>query len=295
MSDISEAYHDIFYGDGDEFIDPTKDCGREDACYDYLEDFSGEDLTSYDYYNRYGVCIGTQIGEEVYPIEDCFVSASIHKLFLKKLKNEIDVDDNILLIFNEFIDDYPDSCGGYVVVLEALESTERKIADNVVNIIEEASKINPNELMNHFFDTLSDAQKIIEEHQEDIDGKLYNIFSFVDGEDVKILPDYELYKSICRWCILASLSKCSSFKQVLREYKYFQYRTYTGPFKKGLNKKFWDAWHDRKNKDVDVINKMIGHNNEQELEKLEVKSSSTQSDLSRVFGSDTPPNEEIPF
>lgn len=40
MSDISEAYHDIFYGDGDEFIDPTKDCGHEDACYDCPEDFS---------------------------------------------------------------------------------------------------------------------------------------------------------------------------------------------------------------------------------------------------------------
>lgn len=197
MSDISEAYHDIFYGDGDEFIDPTKDCDHEDACYDYPEDFNGGDLTSYDCYNRYGVCVGTQIGEEFGPIEDCFVCESIHKLFLKKLKNEIDVDDNILLIFNELIDDYP-YISNMMMTLEALESTERKIADNVVNIIEEASKINPNKLMNHFFDTLSDAQKIIEEHQEDIDGKLYNIFSFVDGEDVKILPDYELYKSICR-------------------------------------------------------------------------------------------------
>jgi hypothetical protein len=292
MSDISEAYHDIFYGDGDEFIDPTKDCGHEDACYDCPEDFSGEDLTSYDCYNRYGVCIGTQIGEEFGPVEECFVYESIHKLFLKKLKNEIDVDDNILLIFNELIDDYP-YISNMMMTLEALESTERKIADNIVNIIEEASKVNPTELMNHFFDTLSNAQKIIEEHQEDIDGKLYNIFSFVDGKDVKILPDYELYKSICRWCILASLSKYT-FKQVLREYKYFQHRTYIGPFKKGLNTNFWNAWHDHK--DVDVINKMIGHNkNEQELEKLRVKSSSTQSDLSRVFGSDTPPNEEIPF
>lgn len=293
MSDISEAYHDIFYGDGDEFIDPTKDYGHEDAYYDCPEDFSGEDLTSYDCYNRYGVCVGTQIGEEFGPIEDCFVCESIHKLFLKKLKNEIDVDDNILLIFNEFIDDYPYSCISNMVTLEAIESIEKILADNIVNIIEEALNLKPTELMNHFFDALSDAQKIIEEHQEDIDGKLYNIFRFVDGEDVKILPDYELYKSICRWCVLASLSKCSSFKQVLREYKYFQYRTYTGPFKKGLNKKFWDAWHDHK--DVDVINKMIGHNNEQELEKLRVKPSSTQSDLSRVFGSDTPPNEEIPF
>ena len=242
MSDISEAYHDIFYGDGDEFIDPTKDCGHEDAYYDCPEDFSGEDLTSYDCYNRYGVCIGTQIGEEFGPVEDCFVSASIHKLFLKKLKNEIDVDDNILLIFNELIDDYPYSCISYVMTLEALESTERKIADNVVNIIEEATNLRPTELMNHFFDTYADAEKIIGKHQTDFDGKLYNIFSFVKGEDVKILPDYQLYKSICRWCILASLSKCSSFKQILREYKYFQYRTYTGPLKKGLNKKFWDAW-----------------------------------------------------
>lgn len=130
------------------------------------------------------------------------------------------------------------------MTLEALESTERKIADNVVNIIEEATNLRPTELMNHFFDTYADAEKIIGKHQTDFDGKLYNIFSFVKGEDVKILPDYQLYKSICRWCILASLSKCSSFKQILREYKYFQYRTYTGPFKKGLNKKFWDTWHD---------------------------------------------------
>ena len=52
MSDISEAYHDIFYGDGDEFIDPTKDCGHEDAYYDCPEDFSGEDLTSYKLFSK---------------------------------------------------------------------------------------------------------------------------------------------------------------------------------------------------------------------------------------------------
>lgn len=285
MSDISEAYHDIFYGDGDEFIDPIED-------YDCDKTEYKKDTDLYSYYDKYGIYVGTVSNGFFCGAEDCIVCESIHKLFLKKLKNEIDVDDNILLIFNELIDDYP-YISNMMMTLEALESTERKIADNIVNIIEEASKVNPNKLMNHFFDTLSDAQKIIEEHQEDIDGKLYNIFSFVDGKDVKILPDYELYKSICRWCILASLSKYT-FKQVLREYKYFQHRTYIGPFKKGLNTNFWNAWHDHK--DVDVINKMIGHNkNEQELEKLRVKSSSTQSDLSRVFGSDTPPNEEIPF
>lgn len=283
MSDISEAYHDIFYGDGDEFIDPTKDCDHEDTCYDCPEDFSGEDLISYDCYNRYGVCIGTQIGEEFGPVENRFVSASIHKLFLKKLKNEIDVDDNILLIFNELIDDYPYSCISYVMTLEALESTERKIADNIVNIIEEATNLRPTELMNHFFDTYADAEKIIGKHQTDFDGKLYNIFSFVKGEDVKILPDYQLYKSICRWCILASLSKCSSFKQVLREYKYFQYRTYTGPFKKGLNKKFWDAWHDRKNKDIDVVNLVCGYCED------------TQSLVIDISEMETPLDEEIHF
>lgn len=284
MSDISEAYHDIFYGDGDEFIDPTKD-------YDCDKTKYKKDTDLYSYYDKYGIYVGTVSNGFFFGAEDCIVCESIHKIFLKKLKNEIDIDDNIILIFNEFINDY--MCVDISMTLESQEHVEKILADNIVNIIEEASKINPNKLMNHFFDTLSDAQKIIEEHQEDIDGKLYNIFRFVDGEDVKILPDYELYKSICRWCILASLSKYT-FKQVLREYKYFQHRTYIGPFKKGLNTNFWNAWHDHK--DVDVINKMIGHNkNEQELEKLKVKPSSTQSDLSIVFGSDTPPNKEIPF
>lgn len=288
MSDISEAYHDYFYGDGDEFIDPS-----EEKYNNRVE--NNEESILFDYYNNYGVLKGyyNQHDDPYYLAEDEEVRDSIHKLFLKKLKSETNANDNDLIIFNEFIDkfdlficDY-----WYTDLLDGI--IKETFVDNVVNIIEEATKINPFALIEYFMKTLPMAETEIKKHKDS--RELYNIFDFVGGDDVQIFPNMNIYRKICKWCILASLNK-RSFKQILREYKYFQYRTYTGQFSKGLNDEFWNMWHDKPDNLIKINRYQYSYDPITKDLELDVPTIYAMKMNNIVgFGSETPPDEEIPF